>query len=97
MPSLSEYSNVYNTATALLQEKGFQVWHDKETDAFCAEKDGWDFQSESPVGLLGLISIYEFINPQQYSEYWWRHENDVDCRDLPRLPAPYHPVWLRKS
>jgi hypothetical protein len=30
MPALSEYSNVYNTALAVLREKGFQIWYDKE-------------------------------------------------------------------
>ena len=93
MPALSEYSNVYDTAIAVLHSKGFRVWYDDSANCFCAERDGWDFVSESPCGLLGLISIYEFHQPKAYSEYWWRIEAATNSRNLPNKPPSYTPVW----
>ena len=75
MATLSEYSNVYNTALNILDQKGFRLWYDDETNMFCAEKDGWDFMAESPCGLLGVVSIYEHIKPNFYEEGWWRINN----------------------
>ena len=74
MSSLSEYSNVYNTALLILQKKGFRVWYDKEIKVYCAEKEGWDFMADTPCGLLGVVSIYEFKKPEKDEEYWWRVE-----------------------
>ena len=65
MPTLSEYTNVYNSALQLLRKKGFQVWIDKPLQLFCAERDGWDFMAESPVGLLGLVAMYECLEPAE--------------------------------
>lgn len=89
MPALSEYSNVYDTALGILHEKGFQLWHDKETDTYYAEKDGWDFCADSPCALLGLISIYEHRKPTSYTEYWWRRETAPLYGSLPDRPSPY--------
>jgi hypothetical protein len=58
MPTLSEYSNVYNTALNILDKKGFSVWYDESLEMFFAERNGWDFMSETPCGLLGIVSIY---------------------------------------
>lgn len=78
MPALSEYSNVYNTALNILDKKGFSVWYDESLDLFCAEKNGWDFMSETPCGLLGIVSIYEYKNPSSYNDFWWK----LDDKDL---------------
>lgn len=80
MPTLSEYSNVSNTAFNILDKKGYQIWYDDEVDLYCAEKNGWDFMADSPCALLGLISIYEFKNPTTWGEYWWR-DNEKDLLD----------------
>jgi hypothetical protein len=93
MPTLSEYSNVYNTALVILERKGFQVWHDEQTNLYCAEKDGWDFQADTPCGLLGVVAIYEFKQPAAYQEYWWREQEPNRYRNLPKQPRPYKPVW----
>ncbi|MDK9422362.1 hypothetical protein LHL03_00315 [Pectobacterium carotovorum] len=34
--------------------------------------------SETPCGLLGIVSIYEYKNPSSYNEYWWK----LDDKDL---------------
>ena len=77
MPALSYYRNVYGTAVAILEEKGFQIW--RSGDDYCCEKDGWDFWAEDPVQLLGLVSIFESVGPTEYREYWWRmsHEREL--------------------
>ena len=88
MPALFEYSNVYASALQILKEKGYQLWFDSSENIFWAERDGWDFASESPCGLLGLVALYEYRAPTEYKEYWWRTEG-IDTRDLPREPQPY--------
>lgn len=94
MPALSEHANVDDTALSVLTSKGFQVWHDKETETYYAEKEGWDFASESPCGLLGLVAIFEYLQPKQYSDYWWRVSRDA-FRDIGALPRSYISVMTR--
>jgi hypothetical protein len=79
MAALSEYTNVYNTALLLLQKK----------------KEGWDFMSDSPCGLFGLIGIFELKSPSEYSEYWWREDGPNIYRTLAKQPRPYDPVWKK--
>jgi len=74
MPTLSEYTNVYNTALLILREKGYQVWRDTEAELYFAEKDGWDFAADSPCGLLGVVAIRDYVKPEKYREYWWKKE-----------------------
>ena len=95
MPALSEYSNVYDTAVTILRKKGYQLWYDCHAELFCAELDGWDFQSDSPCGLLGLIAIYEFQSPGEYSEDWWKEASPDEYRKLPSSPKAYAPVWQK--
>jgi hypothetical protein len=96
MPTLSEYSNVYNTALVVLQQKGFQVWYDEALDAYLAERDGWDFQSETPCGLLGLVAIFEYKQPDAYGEYWWKEDDPALYGNLPERPLrEYIPVWKK--
>jgi hypothetical protein len=94
VPTLSEHINVYNTALSILYAKGFQLWFDQESSLYYAERDGWDFASESPVGLLGVVSIYELRHPTRYAEYWWRENVDLR-RDLPKAPKPYVSVMKK--
>ena len=96
MPALSEYSNVHNTALLILQQKGFQVWYDRKQDVYWAEKDGWDFMSDSPCGLLGVVAIFEHKQPSTYREYWWREDGPDVYRNLPdHPPRDYVPVFNR--
>lgn len=74
MPALSEYANVHSSAIMILREKGFRCWVDDGTQTYRCEKGGWDFLAESPVGLLGLVAMFEHIAPTQYREYWWRQD-----------------------
>ena len=93
MAALSEHSNVYNTALLVLKRKGYQVWYNSNTKDYCAEKDGWDFMSRSPCGLLGLVAIYEIKRPSSFAEYWWREEGPELYRALPNAPErEYRPI-----
>ncbi|MBC8951177.1 hypothetical protein [Xenorhabdus sp. TS4] len=96
MPALSEYSNLTNTVFNVLDKKGFNIWYDEEVDMYCAEKDGWDFMADSPCGLLGVISIYEFKQPEEYKEYWWRDEEKDLLNNLTHTPPEYKSVIYNK-
>jgi len=97
MATLADHTNVFNTALLVLQQKGYQLWHDAESHIYYAEKDGWDFASSSPVGLLGVVAIYDFLQPQAWKEYWWRLSDETLYRRLPGSPPqPYEPVYIRK-
>jgi hypothetical protein len=92
VPALGEYANVFDTALAVIRSKGFDLWRDDETGEFWGQRDGWDVVADSPIALLGLVSIIEHQNPAEYAEYWWRHEDGVDFRALPTDPPAYTSV-----
>lgn len=94
MPTLSQYTNVFDTALALLHAKGYQVWRDDVAQLFYAERDGWDFAADDPVGLLGVIGIFEAVQPAEYREYWWTKESarGLQRRLATRPERPYTPV-----
>ncbi|MBL8622590.1 MAG: hypothetical protein JNK64_14850 [Myxococcales bacterium] len=96
MPTLSDYVNVFGEATAVLHEKGYQVWYAEASKLFFAEKDGWDFAADSPTALLGVVAIYEARQPKAYREYWWSTPHDWDFAAMPRQPnRPYRSVMRR--
>ncbi|MDO9022289.1 MAG: hypothetical protein Q8S73_31490 [Deltaproteobacteria bacterium] len=96
MPALSEYTNVCNTAILILQERGFRCWADDKMEMFRCERDGWDFAAESPVGLLGLVAIFEHMAPAEYREYWWRKEGPAIYGSLPQEAPEFVPVSMRQ-
>jgi hypothetical protein len=51
--------------------------YDKDTDVWRAERDGFSFQADNPIELIGLASIYLKLQPKEAKEYWWRI-NDPD-------------------
>ncbi|MDC0721969.1 hypothetical protein [Nannocystis bainbridge] len=89
MPALSEHVNVWRSALNILAAKGYQVWVQDDGETFCAERDGWDFMADSPVSLLGLVSMLEHQSPEHYEEYWWRTPGKLDVSKLPSEPKPY--------
>lgn len=94
MPALSEHINVHTTALAILKRKGFRYWYNEKINVFCAEKDGWDFMADSPCALLGVISIYEFQDPKEFKEYWWRIDDPTtQYKDIPRVAPEYVHIW----
>ena len=97
VPALSQHANVYDTALVLVERKGFRVWQDQSRRTFWAEKDGWDFLADDPLGLLGLVTIWEHLAPSEYSEYWWRLRRERSYSKLPTTKPTYAPVYRAKS
>ncbi|BCJ47460.1 hypothetical protein GCM10010168_18180 [Actinoplanes ianthinogenes] len=95
MPALSEHLNVFTTAIAVLENKGFSVWYDREKDTFCAERDGWDFWAYSPISLLGLVAIFEFKDPSEFAVRWWETEGSIRYPDVPETAPEYTPIYHR--
>lgn len=95
MAALAEHSNVYDTALKIIIKKGFRVWLEVKSHLYCAEKDGWDFKSDSPCGLLGLIAIYEYRQPTSFHDYWWKEEGPGIYRSLTTDAPDYIPVYER--
>ena len=95
MAALAEHSNVYDTALKILVKKGFRVWLEEKTQKYCAEKDGWDFKSNTPCGLLGLIAIYEFKQPSTFHDYWWREGGPHIYHGLTTEAPDYIPIYER--
>jgi hypothetical protein len=97
MPALATYTNVLNTALVILQRKGFRVWSDNDETNWFAERDGWDFQADDPIQLLGLIGIFEFQKPAEYREYWWQLQEPYLIENVPKQAPDYIPVYSQKK
>ena len=95
MAALAEYSNVYNTALILMDQKGYRLWYDRKKELYCAEKDGWDFMAESPLSLLGIVAIFEQKSPSTYREYWWKEEGKDIYQNLPEQAPEYKPIYAK--
>ncbi|GGN44054.1 hypothetical protein FHR83_008008 [Actinoplanes campanulatus] len=93
MPALSEHMNVYTTAIAVLENKGFSIWYDRERDTFCAERDGWDFWADNPISLLGLAAIFEYKKPSEYTNRWWETEGGIRYPNVPETAPEYTPAY----
>jgi hypothetical protein len=78
MSRLSSYINVFNTCLVLLQRDGFSLAYDKASDMWSTEKDGFSFLADNPIELLGLVAIYQKLQPKENEDYWWQiNEPDV--------------------
>jgi hypothetical protein len=96
VPALGDYPNVWDSALAVLEEKGYAVWHSPGADLYYAQRDGWDFAADTPTALLGLVAIYEHRDPAGYAENWWRAQPRHKSTELPATPPDYIPVWQRR-
>jgi hypothetical protein len=97
MPALSYYTNVHNTALVVLNRKGYRIWTEEGGRVICAERQGWDFRARDPVQLLGLISIFEYHQPEAYKESWWKIDEPWLYESVPAARPNYLPVWSRNS
>ncbi len=87
--ALGSHGNVWDTCLHILKERGYAIHVEGEVDEngswptdalWIAEKNGFLFKGYNPIELLGLIGIYDHIQPSEEIPYWWQ----VDCPDLTR-------------
>ncbi|MDQ1920067.1 hypothetical protein [Massilia pseudoviolaceinigra] len=87
--SLGSHANVYNTCLLILRDRGFKMHVEGELDdegcyptdlLWIAEKDGFRFMADNPIELLGLVGVYDHMQPSEDRPYWWRKEGE-DVRD----------------
>jgi hypothetical protein len=75
MAALVGSGNVYNTCLRIMRSRGYSLtFESTENDFFqwWAEKNGYDFVANNPIELLGLVSIYEYHQPDgPPTDYWW--------------------------
>jgi len=78
MSSLASNANVWNTALRILRAKGFELrleatdYDDDLTQMqYSMARDGFTFAADSPLELLALGAIYEFVEPDEDRAYWW--------------------------
>ena len=41
-----------------------------------AAKDGFTFAADNPIELLGLVTVYEDVQPKDDQPYWWHEKTD---------------------
>ncbi len=72
--------NVYNTCLRILRSRGFalEVRGEAEPDGsyptdcrWIARKDDFYFCGDNPIELLGLVAVYDHVQPQEDRPYWW--------------------------
>jgi hypothetical protein len=78
---LASHCNVYNTCLLILRQRGFdlEVSGEKQPDGsypvdklWIARKGDFYFAADNPIELLGLIAIYDHLQPNVDVDYWWK-------------------------
>ena len=77
---LASNGNVRNTCLRILRQRGYALRVEGELDAdgcypaeafWIAEKNGFHFCGDNPIELLGLVAIYDHVQPKEDESYWW--------------------------
>ena len=76
---------MWNTCLELLHRKGCRVRvlldaEDGGSDVYEAEIGEFNFTADTPVELLGLLTIFETVRPAAYKPYWWTLDGDGPSR-----------------
>lgn len=79
MPHLSSHPNVYSSAIALLDIKGWTIkidpgayeLEDSRLNNYEATRDGIVVYAPNPLELLALAAIHEYHHPHSKEPYWW--------------------------
>jgi hypothetical protein len=78
---LASHCNVYNTCLLILRRRGFalRVVGERAPDGcyppdarWIAEKGDFYFCGDNPIELLGLVAVYDHVQPKEDKPYWWR-------------------------
>lgn len=77
---LASHANVYNTCLRILRARGFDLEVSGEREpgggfpaecSWLAHRDGFYFQADNPIELLGLVAVYDHKHPDKDEPYWW--------------------------
>ena len=97
MVSLGSHANVWTTCLQLLRRRGYRLelalddvddGEDEDgpdgwsSGSWSAEKDGFSFEADNPIELLGLVALYEEIRPEENKPYWWSAQTVRERPDL---------------
>jgi hypothetical protein len=94
---LASHLNVFNTCLLILRARGFEleVSGERRDDGcypvgchWIARKDGFYFCGDNPIELLGLVAIYDHIQPTEDRSYWWRIEGPDVWEELLEAAFP---------
>lgn len=78
---LGSHLNVYNTCLHILQSRGFELEvsgepaPDNSYPASClwiARRGDFHFCGDNPIELIGLVAIYDHLQPSEDIPYWWK-------------------------
>jgi hypothetical protein len=53
-----------------------------------ARKDGFYFCGDNPIELMGLVAIYDHVQPQEDRPYWWKVEGPEIWSELLEAAFP---------
>ena len=94
---LASNANVRNTCLRILRQRGYALCVEGELDAdgcypvdahWIAEKDGFHFCGDNPIELLGLVAIYDHVQPDEDKSYWWVVDGDDIWTELMEATFP---------
>ncbi|WP_194908761.1 hypothetical protein [Catenulispora rubra] len=84
MVSLVSHLNVWETCLQLMNRLGYRLEMsypddedgDEGLSTWSATKGGFTFMADDPIQLLGLVAVYEDVQPEDDRDYWWRAKTD---------------------
>ena len=73
MASLSSHPNVWETCVQILQRRGAILHVTEDDDAYVwhARIGDFTFTANNPIELLGLVGVYDHLQPTRVEPYWW--------------------------
>lgn len=80
---LASNANVFNTCLRILRSRGYalEVSGEAEPDGsypidchWIARKGDFYFCGDNPIELLGLVAVYDHVQPPEARSYWWAVE-----------------------
>lgn len=96
MPLGSNF-NVWNTCLRILRLRGYAIEVEGELDAdgcwpcdalWIAKKNQFCFMGDNPIELLGLVGVYDHVQPDHDDDYWWRVDGEDIRREVMRKTFP---------
>ncbi len=78
---VASHLNVYKSCLRILREKGYrlEVKGERAADGsfpveafWIARRDDFYFCGDNPIELLGLVAMYDHLQPKADVPYWWQ-------------------------